>query len=134
MGTLRSTLLTLRGSNGTPIGISGCSHCVASFMGLQTEFPILICDLNTDAIIGTDTLGSELPHTLDIKNGLLFTEGGVSLQLHKNDIALSRRVFIVGDSSIPPYSEAVLHCTICTVGGRPMFFSGLLEELYYRKY
>ena len=57
--------------------ISGCSHCVVSFMGLQTEFPILIilCDLNTDAIIGTDTLGSVLRHTLDIKNGLLFTEG-----------------------------------------------------------
>ena len=44
------------------------------------QFPILICDLSTDAIIGTDTLGSVLPHTLDIKNGLLFTDGGVSLQ------------------------------------------------------
>ena len=47
------------------------------FMGLQVEFPILVCDLatGTDAIIGTDVLGSVLPHTLDIKNGLLFTEG-----------------------------------------------------------
>ena len=53
------------------------------------DFPIHICDLNTDAIIGTDTLESVLPHTLDIKNGLLFTEGGVSLQLHRNDTALS---------------------------------------------
>ena len=54
-------------------------------MGLQTEFPILICDLSTDSIIGTDTLGSvlSLPITLDIKNGLLFTDGGVSLQLHR---------------------------------------------------
>ena len=42
-------------------------------------------DLSTDAIIGTDTLGSILPHTLDIKNGLLFTEGGVSLQLRPYD-------------------------------------------------
>ena len=24
---------TLRGANGTPIGTSGCSHCVVSFMG-----------------------------------------------------------------------------------------------------
>ena len=41
------------------------------------EFPVLVCDLaaGTDAIIGTDVLGSVLPHTLDIKNGLLFTEG-----------------------------------------------------------
>ena len=39
------------------IGISGCSHCVVSFMGQQTEFPILVCDQSTDAIIGTDTLG-----------------------------------------------------------------------------
>ena len=31
---------------------------------------------------GHDVLGSVLPHTLDINNGLLFTEGGASLQLH----------------------------------------------------
>ena len=63
---------------------------------------ILICDLSTDAIIGTDTLGSVLPHTLDIKNGLLFTDGGVSLQLHRIDNALSGCVFTVGHCSIPP--------------------------------
>ena len=89
VGALRSISRTLRGTNGAPIGILGCSHCVVSFMGLQTEFPILVCDLSTDAIIGTDTLGSVLPHTLDIKNGLLFTDGGVSLQLHRIDTALS---------------------------------------------
>ena len=79
--------------------------------------------------MGTDVLGSVLPHTLDIKNGLLFTEGGASLQLHRRDSALSCRVFMVGHSSIPPYSEAVLHCSIRTTGGRPMPSSGLLEGL-----
>ena len=46
------TSRTLRGANGTGIGVSGCSHCVVSFMGLLTEFPILVCDLaaGTDAI------------------------------------------------------------------------------------
>ena len=75
VGVLGYTSRTLRGANGTRIGVSGCFHCVVSFMGLQTEFPILVCDLatGTDAIIGTDVLGSVLPHTLDIKNGLLFT-------------------------------------------------------------
>ena len=83
----------------------------------------------SDAIIGTDTLGSILPHTLVIKHGLLFTEGGVSLQLHRRDTALSGRIFTVGHCSIPPYSGAVLHCTTCTVGGRSMPSSGLLERL-----
>ena len=77
VGALRSTPRKLRGANGSPIDILGCSSCVVSFLGLHTEFPILVCDLSTDAIVGTDTLGSILPHTLDIKNGLLFTEGGV---------------------------------------------------------
>ena len=70
-----------------------------------------------------------LPHTLDIKNGLLFTEGGASLQLHRRDSALSGRVFTVGHCSIPPYSEAVLHCSVRTTGGRQMPSSGLLEGL-----
>ena len=76
---LQPTSRKLRGANGSHIDILGCSSCVVSFLGLRTEFHILLCDLSTDAIIGTDTLGSILPHTLDIKHGLLFTEGGVSL-------------------------------------------------------
>ena len=77
VGPLRPTERRLRGANGSQIEISGCSYCVVSFLGLRAEFHILVCDLSTDAIIGTDTLGSVLPHTLDIKKGLLFTEGGV---------------------------------------------------------
>ena len=127
VGALEYTSRTLCGANGTGIGVSGCSHCVVSFMGLQTEFPILVCDLTT----GTDgdVLGSVLPYTLDIKNGLLFTDGGASLQLHRRDTALSGRVFTVGHCSVPPYLEAVLHCTVRTTGVRPMPSSGLLEGL-----
>ena len=98
VGEIRPTNRRLRGANGSQIAILGCSFCVVAFLGLRTKFPIL--DLSTDAIIGTDTLGSVLPHTLDIKNGLLFTEGGVSLQLHRRDAALSGRVFTVGGSSL----------------------------------
>ena len=109
----------------------GCSRCSVSFLGLRTEFPIIVCSLaaGTDAIIGTDVLGSVLPHTLDIKNGLLFARGGASLQLHRRDSALSGRVFTVGHSSIPPYSEAVLHCSVRITGGRALPSSGLLEGL-----
>ena len=67
VGVLRPTDRRLRGANGSPIAILGCSSCMVSFLGLRTEFPVLVCDLSTDAIIGTDTLGSILPHTLDIK-------------------------------------------------------------------
>ena len=65
VGALGCTSRTLRGANGTGIGVSGCSHCVVSFMGLQTEFPILVGDLasGTDAIIGTDVL-DQCCHTL----------------------------------------------------------------------
>ena len=129
VGETQPTNRRLRGANGSRIDILGCSFCVVSFLWLQTEFPILVCDLSTDAIIGRDILGSVLPHTLDIKHGLLFTEGGVSLQLHRRDAALSGREFTVGHCSIPPYSEAVLHCTTRTVSGRSMPPSGLLEGL-----
>ena len=131
LGTLQYTVRTLRSANGTGIEVSGCSRCVVSFMGLQTEFPIIICNLatGTDAIIGTDVLGSVLPHTLNIKNGLLYANGGASLQLHRRDSALSGRVFTVGHSSIPPYSEAVLHCSVRTTGGRALPSSSLLEGL-----
>ena len=131
LGILGPTAKTLRSANGTRIGVSGCSNCVVSFLGLQVEFPVLVCDLAADsyAIIGTDVLGSVLPHTLDIKNGLLFTEGCASLQLHRRDSARSGHVLTVGHCSVPPYSEAMLHCSVRTTGGRRMPPSGLLEGL-----
>ena len=55
-------------------------------------------------------------HTLDIKNGLLFAEGGVSLQLHRRDAALSGCVFTVGHCSIPPGSPSLYHAD----GGGPV--------------
>ena len=81
---------------GAPVG--ALQITARTFFGLRTEFPIIICSLaaGTDAIIGTDVLGSVLPHTLDIKNGLLFAQGGASLQLHRRDSALSGRVFYGG--------------------------------------
>ena len=120
LGTLQYTARTLRSANGTGI----------------EEFPIIVCNFatGTDAIIGTDVLGSVLSHTLDIKNGLLFARGGASLQLHRRDLALSGRVFTVGHSSIPPYSEAVLHCSVRTTGGRALPSSGLLEGVVRRRY
>ena len=66
VGDLQPTARKLRGANGSQIDILGCSSCVVSFLRLRTEFPILVCDLSTDAIIGMDTLESILPHTLDM--------------------------------------------------------------------
>ena len=44
LGVLGPTARTLLTANGARIGVSGCSHCVVSFMGLQVEFPVLVCD------------------------------------------------------------------------------------------
>ena len=57
VGEIQPTNRRLRGANGSQIDIMGCSFCVVSFLGLRTEFPFLVCDLSTDTIIGTDTLG-----------------------------------------------------------------------------
>ena len=65
VGEIRATNRRLRGANGSRIDILGCSFCVVSFLGLQTEFPILVCDLSTDAIIGTDILGTTFDDALD---------------------------------------------------------------------
>ena len=43
VGTLQVTARTLRSANGTGIEVLGCSRCSVSFLGLRTEFPIIIC-------------------------------------------------------------------------------------------
>ena len=88
LGVLGPTMRTLRSANGTRIGISGCSHYVVSFLGLQVEFRSSFV-----TIIGNDVLGSVLPHTLDIKNGLLFTEG-VRLSNYTDETQLCPVVYL----------------------------------------
>ena len=106
MGALRPTPRALCGTNGVPIGISGCSHCVVSFMGLQTEFPILVCDLSTDAIIGIDTLGSDGTQQRQLASILLqysdlFPVPGSSLTGHTD---------VVGHE-IDTADSTSIHCT-----------------------
>ena len=48
VGELRPTTRRLRGANGSQIDILGCSFCVVSFLGLWTEFPILVCDFSKE--------------------------------------------------------------------------------------
>ena len=52
LGTLQYTARTLLSANGTGIEVLGCSYCTVSFLGLRTEFPIIVCNLAT----GTDTI------------------------------------------------------------------------------
>ena len=122
VGALECTSRTLRCANGTGIGVSRCSHCVVSFMGLLTEFPILVCDLASGTVVIMGTDGHQEWPTVH--------RWGASLQLHRRDTALSGRVFTIGHCSVPPFfSEAVLHCTVRTTDGRLMLSSGLLEGL-----
>ena len=97
---------------------------MVSFLGLQVEFPVLVCDLatGTDAIIGTDVLGSVLPHTLDIKNGLLFNEGGASLQLHRRELCpvVYLRWVTVRSHHIPKLCYPVLSGLPVVVGCHPV--------------
>ena len=64
VGALQITARTLRSANGTGIEVLGCSCCSVSFLGLRTEFPIIICSLaaGTDAIIGTNQINFILQH------------------------------------------------------------------------
>ena len=45
VGALQITARTLRSANGTGIEVLGCSRCSVSFLGLRTEFPIIVCSL-----------------------------------------------------------------------------------------
>ena len=43
VGALQITARTLRSANGTGIEVLGYSRCSVSFLGLRTEFPIIVC-------------------------------------------------------------------------------------------
>ena len=45
VGALQITARTLHSANGTGIEVLGCSSCSVSFLGLRTEFPIVVCSL-----------------------------------------------------------------------------------------
>ena len=46
---------------------------------MNVLLPMIVCDKHPDSIFGNDTLGTILPHTLDIENGRQFAGGGIIL-------------------------------------------------------
>ena len=62
-------------------------HAMSLARLLQVKLSVVVCDLHMPAIIGTDVVISQLADTLSVKDGRLFTEAGVYLQLHWQDSA-----------------------------------------------
>ena len=132
VGALQATARTLRSANGTGIEVLGCSRCSVSFLGLRTEFPIIICSLaaGTDAIIGTDVLGSVLPHTLDIKNGLfIYTRWGVATATPAGFGPVGSRVHGGSFVNTAIFGGCPYTALSGPTGGRALPSSGLLEGL-----
>ena len=74
-----------------------------------------MCVLQVSAIVGTDSIGSLLQHTLDIKNGQLFADGGVMYLCYIAVILLTLAVFSRLD--ILAYSQTLRPC--CTDPYKP---------------
>ena len=76
VGALQTTARTLRSANGTGIEVLGCSRCSVSFLDCGRSSPLSSAVWRQELTRSSDRcVGSVLPHTLDIKNGLLFTQG-----------------------------------------------------------
>lgn len=129
MGPLQPTAKKLRGAGGSSINVHGATSCIVHFLGLEVNLLIIVCDLHVDAIMGNDALGTELPHILDIKTGKLFADGGITLQLHRRDTALTGRIFTKGHTCVPANSEVLMHCSVRTTGGKELPSPVLIEGL-----
>ena len=78
-----------------PSKICGLSMCNGSFLGLRVELLVTVCDLHVyvPAIIGSGRL--LLPHTLGVKQVILFADEGPTLQPHHRDATQTGRIFTV---------------------------------------
>ena len=132
VGALQATARTLRSANGTgieSIGVARAARC--HFWDCERSSPLSSAAWRREQ---TRSLGRMC---WDLVCHIRSTSR-MDCYLHKVGRRYSctggirpcpGRVFTVGHSSIPPYSEAVLHCSVRTTGGRALPSSGLLEGL-----
>ena len=132
VGALQVTARTLRSANGTGIEVLGCSLCSGVVFGVANGVPHY--HLQSGGRNGRDHwdgcvrigVATYARHQEWI---VVYTGWGVHYSYIGEIQPCQVACITVGHSSIPPYSEAVLHCSVRTTGGRALPSSGLLEGL-----
>ena len=68
---------------------------------------LVVANIGSDGLLGTEALQSCLPHQLDLRTGQLWAEGRSMLQLHQQRLAPKGQEFLKTLVVLPPDSEIV---------------------------
>ena len=93
---------------------------------------LVVANVGSDGLLGTEALQSCLPHQLDLRTGQLWVEGRSTLQLHQQRrLAPDVKAFLKTSVVLPPDSEIITPVSVRSLSGiQPglLFTGGALQE------
>ena len=72
------------------------------FPGLSCDMILVVANIGSDGLLGTEALQSCLPHKLDLRMGQLWAEGQSTLQLHQQRQAPRGNAHLTTSVVLPP--------------------------------
>ena len=94
-------------ADSSPLMVCGELCMSVAFPGLQCDMMLVIANIGSEGLLGTEALQSCLSHQLDLLMGQLWADGQSTLQLHQQRQAVWATAFTKGSVVIQPDSEIV---------------------------
>ena len=87
------------------------------FPGLSCDMLLVVANIGSDGLLGTETLQSCLPQQQDLRTGQLWAEGRSTLQLHQQRLDHDVKAFLRISVVLPPDSEIIAPVSVRSPSG-----------------
>ena len=101
----------------SPLSVKGEIELTIVFLGLSCDMLLVVANIGSDGLLGTEALKSCLPHQLDLQTGQLWAEGRSTLQLHQQRLAPNVKAFLLTSVVLPPDSEIITPISVWSPSG-----------------
>ena len=114
-------------ADSSPLSVKGEIELTIVFPGLSCDMLLVVANIDSDGLLGTEALQSCLPHQLDLRTGQLWVEGRSTLQLHQQRLAPNVKAFLRTSVVLPPDSEIIAPISVWSPSGILPGYCSLVE-------
>ena len=108
---LRPCRHRLVSADSSPLIVQGQLELDIVFPGLCCKM-LVVANIGSDGLLGTEALQSYLPHQLDLRTGQLWADGWSTLQIHQQRLTPDLVGLLTTSVVIPPDSEIVANFSV----------------------
>ena len=114
-------------ADSSPLTVKGELKLTIVCPGLSCDMLLVVANIGSDGLMGTEVMQSCLPHQLHLCTGQLWAEGRSTLQLHQQRLTHDVKGFLKTLVVLPPDNEIVAPFSVRSTSGVRLGSCSLVE-------